>query len=215
MREARSSKSSAAKARDAEGARDAQKQETYEALIRAGKDLFSEQGLDAPSLDAICARAGFTRGAFYVHFADREAFIVAVMERAIDVFLDSILKVGGEAADLDQVVTAFAALASSGGFSAFGEVPPHQLLAACARSRALRERYIARLDEASDRLAATIRAGQSTGKARGDVDAPAMAKLLVAIALGAEVMNDLRAPFDAKAMGEAVLAMSAPPRQKK
>src|SRR5262245_37416602 len=44
------------------------KQETREALLRAGMEMFAEQGLDAPSLDALCARAGFTRGAFYVHF---------------------------------------------------------------------------------------------------------------------------------------------------
>ena len=65
------------------GARELTKQETREALLRAGMELFAEQGLDVPSLDALCARAGFTRGAFYVHFADREEFIVAVMERIV------------------------------------------------------------------------------------------------------------------------------------
>ncbi len=51
--------------------RDETKQRTRDALIQAGLELFTEQGLDVPSLDAICDRAGFTRGAFYVHFADR------------------------------------------------------------------------------------------------------------------------------------------------
>ena len=57
--------------------RDLAKQETREALIQAGMDAFSEEGVDLPSLDAICARAGFTRGAFYVHFKDREDFFAA------------------------------------------------------------------------------------------------------------------------------------------
>ena len=47
------------------------KQETREALISAALAEFAEHGFDAPSLDAICARAGYTRGAFYVHFRDR------------------------------------------------------------------------------------------------------------------------------------------------
>ena len=44
--------------------REETKQATRDALISAGMALFAEQGLDGPSLDAICDRAGFTRGAF-------------------------------------------------------------------------------------------------------------------------------------------------------
>ena len=53
----------------------AAKQETREALLQAAMAEFAEKGLDLPSLDAICARAGFTRGAFYVHFRDREELV--------------------------------------------------------------------------------------------------------------------------------------------
>ena len=61
--------------------------ETREALIQAGLAEFAERGFDAPSLDKICARAGFTRGAFYVHFENREDFLVAVMESRLGAFL--------------------------------------------------------------------------------------------------------------------------------
>jgi AcrR family transcriptional regulator len=54
-------------------AREAGKRETREALLRAAMDEFAEKGRDLPSLDASCARAGFTRGAFYVHFATAKA----------------------------------------------------------------------------------------------------------------------------------------------
>lgn len=59
---------------------------TRAALVDAAESLFAEQGLDA-SLDAICERAGFTRGAFYVHFADRDALLVAVMAKVGASFL--------------------------------------------------------------------------------------------------------------------------------
>ena len=65
------------------------RRETREALIQAGMAELAGQGLKQPSLDAICARAGFTRGAFYVHFEDREDFIAAVMERVLGGFLDA------------------------------------------------------------------------------------------------------------------------------
>jgi AcrR family transcriptional regulator len=70
--------------------RDTAKQQTREALVSAALELFVEQGLDAPSLDAICERAGYTRGAFYVHFADRDALLVAAMEKVGEAFLASV-----------------------------------------------------------------------------------------------------------------------------
>jgi AcrR family transcriptional regulator len=198
-----------------ERGRDAAKQETRAALIRAATELFTEQGLDAPSLDAICARAGFTRGAFYVHFADREELIVAVMEQGTASFLDRILaehrEGGGEGAALDLfgIVAAFTAAVSGGAFAAFGSVPLDRFLAACARSPALRRRYVGRIEETRERIAEAVRAGQRAGAVRGDVDALAAAGLLVATALGAGVLLELRVSFDPAAHAAAVTTMLA------
>ena len=63
--------------------------QTREALIAAGIAAIGSEGLDA-SLDAICARAGFTRGAFYVHFQDRDDLLETVMERVGRLFLESL-----------------------------------------------------------------------------------------------------------------------------
>ena len=72
------------------------RRETREALIDAAAALFGRDGLDAPSLDDICAKAGFTRGAFYVHFKSREELIVAVVERHSARALDAIVGDGGD-----------------------------------------------------------------------------------------------------------------------
>ena len=193
------------------GARELTKQETREALLRAGMELFAEQGLDVPSLDALCARAGFTRGAFYVHFADREEFIVAVMERATGRFLDVVLQARGQALDLRAVVESFAEAVKGGTFPVFGDVPMHQFLAACARSPALRTRYLTLLLGTRDRLAEAVRAGQRAGTVRRGLDAELVAGLLVSTALGVGTMSALAVPFDAPAHMAAVLAMLAPP----
>ncbi len=192
-------------------ARELTKQETREALLRAGMELFAEQGLDVPSLDALCARAGFTRGAFYVHFADREAFIVAVMERATGSFLDVVLQARGQALDLRAVVETFAQAVKGGTFPVFGDVPMHQFLAACARSPALRTRYLGLLLETRDRLAEAVRAGQRAGTVRRKIDPDLIAGLLVSTALGVGTMSALAVPFDAPAHMAAVLALLAPP----
>ncbi len=194
-----------------ERGRDAAKQETREALVRAATELFSKQGLDAPSLDAICARAGFTRGAFYVHFADREELIAAVMESATASFLTRILAERGPDLDLYAIIAGFTAAVAGGTFDAFGAVPLDRFLAACARSPALRRRYLAIVEHTRERVAEVVRAGQRAGSVRADVEARAVAGILVATALGAGVLLELRVPFDALAHADAAQRMLASP----
>ncbi|GAA1829052.1 TetR/AcrR family transcriptional regulator [Actinomadura chokoriensis] len=45
---------------------------TTGALVAAARELFVEDGFSATSLDAICAGAKVTRGAFYHHFSNKE-----------------------------------------------------------------------------------------------------------------------------------------------
>ena len=195
-------------------ARRGAKLDTRDALIQAGMELFAEQGLDLPSLDALCARAGFTRGAFYVHFADREAFIVAVMESATSHFVEALLSARGHAAGLGEVVTAFAASIAGGSFPVFGAVPLHQFLAACSRSTALRERYLEILLEVRHRLAAAARADQASGAVRDDVDPELTAGLLLALALGVGTLTELHVPFVPPAHAGALLDLLTAPRRR-
>jgi AcrR family transcriptional regulator len=188
-------------------ARDDAKQETREALIRAGMDLFAEQGLDVPSLDAVCAKAGFTRGAFYVHFKDREELIVAVMESATGRFVDAVLSARGQAHGVGDIVAAFAASVRGGSFAAFGDVPVHQFLAACARSSALRERYLRLLIQVRSRLTEATRADQLAGKVRRDADPELIAGLLLAVALGVGTMTAIEVPFDPSAHAGALMGL--------
>ena len=41
-------------------------------LLDAAAQVFAEVGLDAASVEAICDRAGFTRGAFYSNFETKD-----------------------------------------------------------------------------------------------------------------------------------------------
>ncbi|WP_331763716.1 TetR/AcrR family transcriptional regulator [Streptomyces anthocyanicus] len=45
---------------------------TKGALVAAARELFIGNGFSAISLDAICTKAGVTRGAFYHHFTNKE-----------------------------------------------------------------------------------------------------------------------------------------------
>ena len=208
---------------EAARARDLSKQETREALLRAAMAEFAEHGLDAPSLDGICARAGFTRGAFYVHFRDREDLVAAVMERVLGAFLDAVVARGEGERGLAATVERFAAAVSAqrearaGGrgstvdpAAAWGApgVPFHQVLAACSRSPDLRRRFVSILEEAVRRVA-------RAAEAEGQRSPEALATLLVLLALGVRAALDLDLAVEVAAPRDALLRLleaSAPRR---
>lgn len=173
--------------------------ETREALLRAGAELFAARGLDGPSLDDICAAAGKTRGAFYVHFEDRDAFLVAVMERIGLPLLDEIFD---GATDLATVASRFLSAAMSGAYplTREGGVRPHQLIDACMRSPAIRARYVGLVRDAIDRLAAIL---------ASDVPAQSreVATFLLAAVIGAQTMLELGVAIDLPRTGASLLPL--------
>ena len=197
--------------------REVGKEETREALLLAGLAEFAERGLDAPSLDSICARAGYTRGAFYVHFRDREEFVVAAMERVLGPFLDAVVARGEEPHDLartvERFVSALAGMAQLVGAREAGlppkVLPLHRLLDACERSPRLAERFRWIVREAMARVEKSTRRGQGEGEVRGDVDPGQLGSVLVSLALGAIVAMELGISFDLQAAGKTVLALVA------
>jgi TetR/AcrR family transcriptional repressor of nem operon len=176
--------------------RSASMAETREALLRAGEELFGKRGLDGPSLDDICAAAGKTRGAFYVHFEDRDAFLVAVMERIGLPLLDELF--AGDDIDLATVATRFVIAASTGQYplTKKGGVRPHQLVDACVRSPEIRRRYVAFVDDAIARLAEVIERDRARGRVAEDLDPRGFASALLAVVIGAQTMDELGVAID-------------------
>jgi TetR/AcrR family transcriptional repressor of nem operon len=54
---------------------------TYELLLDAGVAVAEREGLAGLSVNRVVAEAGVAKGTFYVHFADREAFVDALHAR--------------------------------------------------------------------------------------------------------------------------------------
>jgi TetR/AcrR family transcriptional repressor of nem operon len=187
------------------------KQASREALIEAATALFADKGLDV-SLDEVCARAGYTRGAFYVHFKDRDALIAAVMARVGGGALNAVL---GDSSDetLEAIVSRFAGQLADGThvLSKKGGVRPYQLLDACARSPDIRQSYVALVEEATARLARIVEAGQRAGTLRDDIDAAQVASLLEALVIGLEIMNDVEAPVNLEASAATLFTLLRKP----
>jgi TetR/AcrR family transcriptional repressor of nem operon len=217
--------------------RDRSKQETKDALVAAALALFAEEGLDAPSLDAICDRAGYTRGAFYVHFEDRDALLVAVMEKVGEAFLASVFALAESSATtttpnaprlatettsvLAEAAHRFVSAIDAGTYPllpprtqsararAGPQVRPHQLLQACARSPIVRERYKALVEASIEHVAFLAQSDQKNGTIREQLDPKQVGTMLLAIVIGSQTMAELGVPIDPAALARAAIAMLA------
>lgn len=172
--------------------------ETRTALLDAAAALFAEQGLDAPSLDAICARAGFTRGAFYVHFVDRDALVAEVMERDAPALLDALLGKEGEALGIDEIVVRVASTLARGDYPLLraGGIMPHQIVDAAVRSPRIRARYADVIATAARRLEALLERARDEGRVRSDVDLTGLSTLLLSAVIGGKTLAELGVPLD-------------------
>jgi TetR/AcrR family transcriptional regulator, transcriptional repressor for nem operon len=192
--------------------------------VRAAQELFVAEGFDGPSLSAICERAGYTRGVFYVHFKTREDLIIAVMESVIGRFLDGVIASGGGSADLEVTVRQFTerasvALLDTAPADPARVVPPppasepifglafHRLLEACRRTPPIRRSFVLLVSEAAARLTDAARRGQDAARIRTDSDPEQLATLLVLLAFGVAVAADVQLPLDVERARDACLRM--------
>lgn len=60
---------------------------TRERLMDAAFEVFAEAGVHAASVEAICERAGFSRGAFYSNFESKEELFFALSDREVETTL--------------------------------------------------------------------------------------------------------------------------------
>jgi AcrR family transcriptional regulator len=63
---------------------------TRQKLLDAAALVFAEEGLDAASVEAICERAGFTRGAFYSNFDSKDELFLELAGRVARSRVDSV-----------------------------------------------------------------------------------------------------------------------------
>lgn len=62
----------------------ARRLETRKRLLEAATEVFAEEGLRGATVEAICSRADFSRGAFYSNFESKEQLFLALFERELE-----------------------------------------------------------------------------------------------------------------------------------
>ena len=136
---------------------------TQERLMAAASQVFAERGVIGASVEEICDAAGFTRGAFYSNFADKDELVLALIRQSIKnqyaAAEQAIARTKAaprrtDAADLvSDTLAAFAEAGHSGRETILTE---RELLLYAARQPALREPYLAFLEECDRQIAVLI-----------------------------------------------------------
>ena len=97
----------------ADAPRSARREVTRQRVLDAAREVFAEMGVIGATVEHICEAAGFTRGAFYSNFADKDDVIDALVEREQNRLLDQLDAMFGDveheiaaASDLATVVRA-------------------------------------------------------------------------------------------------------------
>jgi AcrR family transcriptional regulator len=81
--------------------------DTRDKLFEAAARVFEEQGINAASIEAIAAAAGFTRGAFYSNFASKDELIVAMLEDHVEQAIRRNLDLLAKHQDLQDYIEAY------------------------------------------------------------------------------------------------------------
>lgn len=164
------------------------RENTRARLMDAAFEVFAEVGLDAASVEAICERAGFTRGAFYSNFESKDELFLQLAARVASARVTAVqTRIGGFVAerpdgfDDDDISKILEQVLDVGADDRLGV-----LLMSEIRIRALRDPDVARAfleqDAAMQRNIAQIIADIGTLKGisfRMDVDQAALLMLTV------------------------------------
>lgn len=159
--------------------------DTRQRLLEAALSVFARHGYERATVDAIVREAGFSKGAFYVHFGSKEDLFWTMFEermvRQQQAFRDAVAPGAPARETLRRVLHAVFSLerADQAWAAMFAE-----FLAHASRNHRVRERLAAMIQSWRDLTAATLVAERDAGRLRRDLDIEFVAMALVALVEG-------------------------------
>lgn len=182
-------------------------EETRQRLLEAAVGVFARNGYERATVDEIVREAGFSKGAFYVHFESKDDLFWAMLEERItrqqEAFrqtLDSSLPV---AQNLSRILNGVFALGKEDPLwgPLFMEFGAH-----AARNEKVRERLGAMYRNWHAFAVETLKEGRELGLVRKDIDIEFAASTLIAVIEGT-IMQSRLAP-DARHLERTVKPLS-------
>jgi AcrR family transcriptional regulator len=126
--------------------------DTREQVLTAASRVFARHGFHATSLDAVAEEAGFSRGAVYYNFADKEELFLELLDRRCAERAQDLRQVFSDGGDDLEATSRQAQLAAQQALDAMTGDPEWralylEFLAHAARNPGFRRRFARRTDE--------------------------------------------------------------------
>jgi AcrR family transcriptional regulator len=128
------------------------REETREQVVAAAARVFARRGFHATSLEAIAEEAGYSRGAVYYNFADKEELFLELLDRRCAERAQDLRAVFADADDDVEVTSQQAQIAAQRALDAMTGDPQWralymEFLAHAARDSAFRRRFSKRTQD--------------------------------------------------------------------
>ncbi len=162
--------------------------------MEAAISVFARSGFDRATVDEIVREAGFSKGAFYVHFESKEDLFWAMLEERISRQQDTFRRAVGHTQPVaDNVRTIL-----SGVFSLLRDDPLWGSLFAefgahALRNEKVRQRLATMYERWRELIAEILNESRELGRIRTDIDVDLIATVLIAATEGS-IMQSRLAP---------------------
>jgi TetR/AcrR family fatty acid metabolism transcriptional regulator len=166
--------------------------ETRDRLMEAATAVFARCGFDRATVDEIVREAGFSKGAFYVHFESKDDLFWAMLEDHIDRQQQAFRQKMDHSLPLDGNIRAILA-------AVFGLVEQDpfwtslvmEFGAHASRNEKVRERLAAMYERWRELIREMLTTGRAAGLIRSDIDVEFTATMLIATVEGSIVQSRL------------------------
>ncbi|WP_193598001.1 TetR/AcrR family transcriptional regulator [Microbacterium sp. YJN-G] len=188
------------------------RENTRARLLDAAAQVFAEVGLEGATVEAVCERAGFTRGAFYSNFESKDELFLALAGAVADARLNAVrervaaLAADGAFTDCDPAVLVRRVIDSVGD-DRLGVMLHSEIRIRALRDPASGAAYLAKEEEMLESITEIVRGIVDSGAISLRMEPEPVARLLMIVWEGMTVRGAMAGDDDARlrdASGEAL-----------
>lgn len=158
--------------------------ETRARLLEVAVECFAESGYEATSVAEICRRTGVSKGAFYHHFAGKQALFLELFQHWLDQIDEQLQEARDSAQSVDEALRSMAGSARHVFTTAGDQLPMFlEFWTQAAHDPAVWHTIVAPYRRYHSLFAGLVRQGIAEGSLR-PVDSELAARVIVSLAVG-------------------------------
>jgi AcrR family transcriptional regulator len=190
---------------------------TRDKLMHAATAVFAERGIIGASVEEICEAAGFTRGAFYSNFADKDALVLALIQQGIqfqyaaaEQAIGDMKNAPGDLEPAELVSRVLADFEAAGQTGREAVLTQQELMLHAAREPSLRGPYLEFADACAQQMGTLITDAMTYGKLEFTLPVADATELLIAAHAHMQMQSLFTGQSDSHVLHTLVMSITRP-----